>query len=172
MALRAILDDAVEENQSRDLDIPAIQDHQKWQNMFKRFVLAFCDLPVNVLFTALSQKVDDEEGEPFLTPDIAGKGYQISQYVCGQMSCYGYMKIVKQKIKNAEGEVTGTKRVRQIIWQDTGVVRGKDRYNVLAPYTLDKSLQQITQLIEQGPQQPTENKTAAPAARRRRRSSN
>lgn len=168
MALRAILDEAVAENGSRDPDIPAIHDHQKWQNMFKRFILAFCDLPVNVLFTALVRNEEDEEGEPFLTPDIQGKGYQISQYVCGMMSCYGYMKIVRaaQKVKNKDGEVvTKTIQKRRIIWQDNKTVRGKDRYNVLAPFTEDKTLQEITDLIKGAPAEVERPARTAPRKR-------
>lgn len=162
MAIRAILDDAVSENASRDLDIPAIQDYMKWQNMFKRFTLAFCSLPVNVLFTALVSKETDEEGEDFLTPDITGKGYQISQYVCAQTSCYGYMRIKRKKV----GEKV--KRVRQIIWQDTGVIRGKDRYDVLAPLTEDKSLQELTELIGNSPVLSDEELKARRVAKRTR----
>lgn len=146
MALRSILNNAVAENANRDPDIPAIQDHQKWQNMFKRFVLAFCDLDINVLFTALVRNEEDEEGEQFVTPDIQGKGYQMSQAICGMMSAYGFMQVKRKKVKGADGE-SKIKRVRRITWQDTGVIRGKDRYDVLAPYTDDKTLQQITEMI-------------------------
>lgn len=141
--LRHILDKAVKDNGSRDPDIPAIQDHQKWQNMFKRFVAAFCDLGVNVLFTALVRNEEDEEGEQFVTPDIQGKGYQMSQSVAGMMTSYGFMQV--KRIKDPE---TGkAKRVRRITWQDTGVIRGKDRLDVLSPYTQNKSLQDITDMI-------------------------
>lgn len=173
MALRAILDDVVAENASRDLDVPAIQDHQKWQNMFKRFVLAFCDLDTNCLFTALALRADDEEGEPFLTPDIAGKGYQISQYVCGQMSAYGYLKVVSAVVRDSEGKpvkdknnVIQREEFRRIIWKDTGKVRGKDRYNVLAPYTQDKTLQEISDMIDAGPPPPVKRVNRQAAARR------
>lgn len=150
IALRAILDDAVKENANRDLDIPAIQDHQKWQNMFKRFVLGFCDLEVNVLFTALVRNEEDEEGEQFVTPDIQGKGYQMSQMVCGMMSAYGFMQVKRKKVQTSDGK-SKVKRVRRITWQDTGVIRGKDRYDVLAPYTEDKTLQEITEMIQAEP---------------------
>lgn len=147
LLLRNILELAVKENGNRDLDIPAIQDHQKWQNMFKRFVLAYCDLEVNVLFTALVRNEEDEEGEQFVTPDIQGKGYQMSQAICGMMSAYGYMQVKRKKVKAKDG-TEKVARVRRITWQDTGVIRGKDRYDVLAPYTEGKTLQQITEMIE------------------------
>jgi len=155
LAIRDILRKAHEENASRDLDIPAIQDHQKWQNIYKRFVASFIDLPVNVLFTALVRTATDEDKEEFLTPDIQGKNYQLSQYTCGQMSAYGYMSSIKVALKDAEGKVVLDSRgkkiphiVRRITWRDTGVIRGKDRYNVLEPYTEDLTLAEVHQLID------------------------
>lgn len=145
MLLRWILLNAVAENGSRDPDIPTLYDHQKWQNMFKRFVLAFCDLPANVLFTALVRNEQDEEGEDFLTPDIQGKGYQISQYVCGMMSCYGYLQVKRKKDK----ETGKVQKARRITWQDTGIIQGKDRYDVLAPYTDDATLQELFEKIKE-----------------------
>lgn len=177
LALRGILDNAVDENGSRDLDIPAIQDHQKWQNMFKRFVTAFCDLPVNVLFLALSLKADDEEGEPFLTPDIAGKGYQISQYVAGEMSAYGYMKKVRVPKRDAKGNIVldgnGKKiptLIRRTYWDDTGVIRAKSRFPALLPYTDDLTLAELTDLMKK-PIQAQKTIAASSAARRTSRRS-
>lgn len=152
MLLRWILETANKENASRDLDIPAIQDHQKWQNMFKRFVKGFNALPVNVLWLALARNEEDHEHEDFLCPDIQGKGYQLSQQFASYMTSYGYMEVVDKKFKNPkagqEGEPDVVKRrVRQITWEDTGTIRGKDRTGRLAPVTMNKSLQDITNLI-------------------------
>lgn len=154
LAIRDILRKAHEENTSRDLDIPAIQDHQKWQNIYKRFITSFVDLPVNVLFTALVRTAEDEDKEQFLTPDIQGKNYQLSQYTCGQMSAYGYMSSLKVALKDEDGKVVLDTRgkkiphiVRRITWRDTGVIRGKDRYNVLEPYTEDLTLADVHDLI-------------------------
>lgn len=148
--LRGILDGVVAENAKRDQDIPAIQDHQKWQNMFKRFVKAFNALPVNVLWTALVRNESDEDGEDFLTPDIQGKGYQMSQAIASYMTSYGFMKIRRVKDK----ETGKVKIVRRITWQDTGVIRGKDRTNVLAPFTEDKTLAEIGKMIENAVPEP------------------
>ncbi|XBA13393.1 ASCE ATPase [Gordonia phage Xenia2] len=155
MALREILAKVHKENSSRDLDIPAIQDHQKWQNIYKRFINYFVELPIDTVFLFLARTAQDEDKNEFLTPDIQGKNYQLSQYTCGQMSAYGYMSNRKVAMKNEDGEVmldTGGKRIpvihRRITWMDTGVIRGKDRYNVLEPYTEDLTLKEIRQLIE------------------------
>lgn len=148
LLLRAILDDVVAENPTRDLDIPAIQDHQKWQNMFKRFVTRFNALPVNILWTGLVRVEKDEDGEEFLVPDVAGKGYQMAQTICSYMTSFGYLQVKRVKVKPKEegGEVT-YKMVRTITWEDTGVIQGKDRTGVLAPKTTNKTLQQVHDLI-------------------------
>lgn len=148
MLLRAILDAAVAENGQRDLDIPAIQDHQKWQNMFKRFVKAFNALPVNVLWTCLVRNCEDEEKEEFLCPDIQGKGYQLAQAIASYMTSYGYMQVVTRKVRSKkDDEEPKMVKVRQITWEDTGPITGKDRTGNLAPRTVGKSLQQITDMI-------------------------
>ena len=54
LCIRGILDKAVADNPSRDLDIPAIQDHYKWQLLMKRYVVMFNDLPINTLWLALA----------------------------------------------------------------------------------------------------------------------
>lgn len=153
LMLRYILEVAVEDNEERDPDIPAIQDHQKWQNMFKRFVRAINDLPINVCWTALVRAEEDEDGEDFLTPDIQGKGYQLSQTIASYMTSYGYMEAIPTKRKK-DGEIvkdSAGKPVidirRRITWRDEGKIQGKDRTDVLAPHTTDLSLKQIRQLV-------------------------
>lgn len=155
IAIQDILKKENKKNASRDLDIPAIQDHQKWQNIFKRFIGYFVELPVNCCFIALVRTAVDQDKEEFLTPDIQGKNYQLSQYVCGQMSAYGYMSNRKVAMRDDDGKFvldTAGKKVptiiRRITWMDTGVIRGKDRYQVLEPFTEDITLNEITQLID------------------------
>lgn len=156
MLLRTILDEVVKKNPERDLDIPAIADHQKWQNMFKRFVKAFNALPVNILWTALVRAEEDEEGDPFLTPSIQGKGYAMSQDIASYMTSYGCMQIKRVRNPDFDDEEDVSKenpkykKVRRITWEDTGPIQGKDRTTVLAPYTQDMNLQQIHELIQSG----------------------
>lgn len=182
LALRGILDHAVDENGSRDLDIPAIQDHFKWQNMLMRFVTAFCDLPVNVLFLAGSMQADDEEGEPFLTPAIQGKGYQMSQLVAAEMTSYGYMKKVRVAKRDAKGNIVLDKNgkkvphlVRRTYWEDNGRIRAKSRFPALVPYTDDLTLAELTDLMKkplavQTPKTPAATSASSAARRTSRRS--
>lgn len=129
-----ILQQAHKENAKRSLVIPAQPDYLENQIKIQKMVLAFVELPVNMLFLAHAKKDTDEEGEPFLTPDIQGKGSQISQSICAMMSCYGYMRIMRLRNPNTDSGKPFI-RQRRIIWEDTGVIRGKDQYDVLAPYT-------------------------------------
>lgn len=153
LTMRQILDDALEDNPERDPDIPQMQDWQKYQNMFLRFVQMVNDLPINVLWTALVRAEEDEDGEDFLTPDIQGKGYQMSLTVASYMTSFGYLEVEEKPYKrNGEYVLDSngdrkTRAVRTITWRDTGKIRGKDRTNVLAPYTRDTTLQQIDDLI-------------------------
>lgn len=151
MLLRKILENVVSENPNRDLDIPAIQDHQKWQNMFKRMVKAFNALEINVLYTALVRAETDEEGEDFLTPDLQGKGYQMSQTISSYMTSYGCLQVQRKQNpeydKETNPKVPRSISVRRITWQDIKTIQGKDRTGVLAPYTEDKSLQEISDMI-------------------------
>lgn len=147
-AMLAILKDAKDENPERDIDIPEIQNWQKYYNMFTRMVRAFNGLPVNVLYTALSRQETDENAEDFLTPDIQGKGYQLSQKVASLMTSYGYMKVVTKVVEDEESGKKKREKHRRVVWADSGVARGKDRTGVLAPYTEDLTLKQIREKIE------------------------
>lgn len=152
MLLRDILETANRENDKRDLDIPALPDHQKWQNKFKRFVKAFNALPVNVLWLALARSEEDQNKEDFLCPDIAGKKYQLALTFASYMTSFGYLEVTDKTYanprRNEDGQPeTVVRTVRQITWQDTGTIRGKDRTNRLAPVTINKTLAQLEKQI-------------------------
>lgn len=163
-ALRWILDKEFRdagEGSNRDIDIPQIQDHQKWQNMFKRFIKSFCDLPVNVLFTALPLRVEDEEGDELVLPDLSGKGYQISQWVCAQMSIVAHMKKVRKKAGTDNSGEQKYEIVRRFRFQYSPPYFAKDRYDALGNYLDDPTLDEIVARITDEP------KTAKPARKPR-----
>lgn len=80
-----------------DPDVPQIQDHQKWQNMFKRYVGQFNDLPMNVLWTATPMNVETADGDDLVLPAIQGKGYAISQWACAAQGIVGRLSVRKGK---------------------------------------------------------------------------
>lgn len=141
--LRYILDKAMEDNKSRDPDIPAIQDHQKWQNMLKRFVNLFNDLPINVCYTALEMKRENEESEEIVLPLLLGKDYEISQMICGKMHVVGRMS---DKVIGSGDE---RKKVRRIQFEHLSPYFAKDRYDCLPRYMPSATIPKIEQLINE-----------------------
>lgn len=125
LCMRSILDAAVAENKSRDPDIPALQDWQKYYNMFLRFVSQFNALPVNVLYTATVMRSENEDGEDVVLPNIPGKDDAICQNVCAKMGHVGHMSI--QRIGKGEGQ----KLTRFIQFASVPPYIGKDRGDVL-----------------------------------------
>lgn len=143
LALRAILNKAVVENPNRDEDIPAIQDHQKWQNMFKRFVTDFNELPVNVLWTATAMRREDQEGEDLTLPAIQGKDYEIAAWVCAQMHVVAFYG------KKVQGKGDKAVLIRRLLFEGVPPYFAKDRYGVFPRFvTISKGEEQVTTLGE------------------------
>jgi hypothetical protein len=148
-------------NKGQDTEVPQIQDWQREYIILEKMVRAFNDLNVNVIYTALSRKETDSEGEEFLVPDVQGKGYGLAMKIAALMTSYGYLKVeVVEKEQpdptpeNPENKKTIRVRQRTVYWSDTGSIKGKDRTLALAPSTTGLSLQKIRQKI-QGYQIPT-----------------
>jgi hypothetical protein len=85
-----------EENEARDLDIPQLQDHQKWQRMFLRFVNHIIDAPYNSIFVATAMRREDEEGDDIVLPNIVGKDYAIAQNFCADMDIVSCLRVRKR----------------------------------------------------------------------------
>jgi hypothetical protein len=142
-------------NKGQDTEVPQIQDWQREYIILEKMVRAFADLKVNVIFTALSRKETDADGEEFLVPDIQGKGYGLAMKIAALMTSYGYLKVetVEQTVpdptpENAENVKTVLRRQRTVYWADTGSIKGKDRTLALAPSTTGLTLQKIRQRIQ------------------------
>lgn len=139
--LRAIMDKVVADNPKRDQDIPAIQDHFKWQLMMKRMVTDFNELPVNVVWLARSMNKEDPEGEDIVVPLIEGKDYQISAWVSGEVHLLCYLK----KVRKGKGE--NAKMVRKLYTNEHAMYWCKDRYNVLPYVITNPDANKIVQMI-------------------------
>lgn len=136
--LRGIMERVVADNPKRDPDIPAIQDHFKWQLLVKRMVQDFNELPVNVVWLARSMNKEDPEGEDIVVPLIEGKDYQISAWVCGEVHLLCYLK----KSKSKSG-----KMVRKLYTNEHSLYWCKDRYNVLEHTIINPDANKIVQTI-------------------------
>ena len=105
---------------NRDVDLPDRPEHQKWQNMFKRYVDDFTELPINVLWTAQAMRREDENANDLLLPYIYGKDFEISSYFCAQMDIVSYLDIIKQP----------RYKVRRLFFEKDPPIWAKDRYGV------------------------------------------
>jgi hypothetical protein len=112
------------ENEARDIDIPQLQDHQKWQRMFTRFVSRLVNADYNVIFTATSMHKEDPEGETLVLPAIVGKDYTISNNVCADMDIVSCLRVAPR------ANVDDPRQ--SIIYNDTfPPYFGKDRFRAL-----------------------------------------
>jgi hypothetical protein len=123
LMIRWILRQINKDNSSRDLDIPAIQDHQKWQNYFKRFVDSIIDAPYNSILICTEMYKADQDGDDIVLPAIEGKDYAICNYVRAQTDVNLYYQVTT----NRAGET-----VRRALAQPhPPFVAPKDRYQAL-----------------------------------------
>jgi hypothetical protein len=116
-------------NDTRDLDIPGLQDHQKWQNQFMRFVDKIYDAPFNAIIVATSMRREDEVGEDEILPAlVGGKSWtDISHYMCAQADVVLYYALAKTKDRKAPP-------VRRALAQPFPPWFAKDRYGALGRY--------------------------------------
>jgi hypothetical protein len=128
MYMRWILQRENEINPQRDLDIPAIQNHQKYQNGFKRWTDRLIDGNFNVIFITTSMSVDDAEGEERVIPHLLGKKGEISDYVSAQFSCALYYSVARES-REMKGAV-----LRRALCQPYPPWFAKDRYGALGKF--------------------------------------
>lgn len=165
LMLRDIIDTRIAKSGKGNPDITERQDYQENQLRLQRFVGLFNDLDVNVLYLAHSMQTENEEGDQYVMPMLHGKGNQIASWVSAQVHCFGYMHMVPAKTKSG-AEVMS----RRIEWTADAKWKAKDRFDVLAPRTIRKTLKDIRLMIEAtdepeaAPAKAAPAKKAAPAA--------
>lgn len=119
------------ENEARDIDVPQIQDHQKWQQMFMRFVDRIVDANYNTIFITTSMHKEDAEGDAMVLPAITGKDYAIANYVCAAMDIVSHLAVAPHSTKNGDDPT-----VRRLLNETYPPYFAKDRYNVLPRWTI------------------------------------
>jgi len=127
LQIRWILQENHKKNASRDLDIPAVKDHQKWQNMFGRFIQKIIDAPYNSILVATSMMKDDEEGDEIVLPNIVGKNYSIAQNFCADADMILFYNVSKTAS-------TPDNTVRRVLAQPYPPWMAKDRYHCLGKF--------------------------------------
>jgi hypothetical protein len=111
------------DNAARDLDIPAIQDHQKWQNGFTRWLDRLVTAPYNVIFNCTEMYKTDGNGDDIVLPAITGKDYAICNYIRAQMGIVSWYDI-SGPASEAAGET-----IRRLLFQPYPPYVAKDRYS-------------------------------------------
>jgi len=156
MCMRQILNEAVEINPGRDPDVPQLQDWQPYFERFKRMVKLFNDLPVNVLYTALQQDEENEDGEKVVLPMLQGKGTQYAKKVASWMTSFGHMRVARKPAGVDEDGHKKYEEFRVIQWRASKTVMAKDRTRCLEPRTVIGEgklggLKDVRELLESGP---------------------
>lgn len=128
---------------ARDLDIPQLQDHQKWQRMFLRFINHLVDADYNVIFIATSMHKEDAEGDSLVLPNIVGKDYTISNNFCADMDIVSCLRVKKRQSLDDPRQ--------SILINDTfPPYFAKDRFNILDRWEPidDEQYDAIAEMIE------------------------
>jgi hypothetical protein len=128
MYMRWILELINARNPARDLDIPAIKDHQKYQNGFKRWYSRIVAMKCNTIFICNSMVAEDAEGETRVIPLILGKKGEISDYISAQAGVILYYSVARE---SREADDVGPDIVRRILCQPYPPWLAKDRYDAL-----------------------------------------
>lgn len=115
-------------NSSRSLDIPALQDHQQYQNGFKRFVDHIIDAPYNSIFIFGEMEIPGEDDEMERVPHIeGGRTFQVCRYIIGQFDV-GIRYSISRKLSEPGHTV------RLALTQPTQDKWAKDRYSALGDW--------------------------------------
>jgi len=126
--MRWILAKVNAKNPHRDLDIPDVREHQKYQNGFKRWYDTIINARFNSIFITQSMTVEDAEGESRVIPLLLGKKGEISDYCSGQAGVGIYYSVSRE---SREEEATGDAIIRRALFQPYPPWWAKDRYDAL-----------------------------------------
>jgi hypothetical protein len=128
----------VDANEARDEDVPSIREWGKNLEQIRRFVRAFRDLPLNVIFTALEMQREDRMKRPINLPSLSGK-------MAGEVAAFlDIVLYYSMKEVNEDGE---TKQVRVLQSAATESTIAKDRSGLLPPVMVDPNMEQLYDLI-------------------------
>jgi hypothetical protein len=157
MCMAKVIREDLEVHPGRDPDSPLIGDWVPYYNKFAKMVKAFNALEVNMLYTALAQEEEDDDGNKMKLPMLQGKGTQYAKKVASWMTSFGHISVRSK----TEGEGENKRRIdyRVVQWKASKSVMAKDRTRVLEPMTIIgegklDGLKGIRELLEAGPQQP------------------
>lgn len=145
MMLEWLLATQAAQSSKRDIDLPEVQDHQKWQNMFRRFMDRIYDMPCNTITIATSMIREDKNGDDEVIPELMGgdRWQQLSHYMCSQAGVVIYYAMAKQR--DEEGYP-----LRYAVTQPSPPYTAKDRYDILGAgqYVFDGDVDDMAKWIK------------------------
>jgi hypothetical protein len=135
MAMYSVMMRTVQNDPSRDPDIPAQRDWGKSGEMVRRMVRAFRDLDAHVIFTALEASVKDaKDGSVTITPSLPGKlAFEISAFLDEVLYLYARPQ--------------GEEIIRRVLTQPTGKNIAKDRSGHLPTTLEDPTMSKIGEAV-------------------------
>lgn len=127
-----------ESNNDRDMDVPSLREWGKNLEQIRRFVRAYRDLPLNVIFTALEREDKDKFGRPCKLPSLSGK-------MAGEVAAF--LDIVLYYNLKEVGEGKDKQQLRVLQSKGTETVIAKDRSGLLPDVMVDPDMAQIYDFV-------------------------
>jgi AAA domain-containing protein len=136
--MNEIMRKLVEANEERDMDVPSLREWGKNLEQCRRFIRAFRDLPLNVIFIALEREDKDRMQRPIKLPSLSGKmAGEVAAFL--DIVCYYNIKEVTEN-----GE---TQQLRVLQSAATESVVAKDRSGLLPPAMVGPTMEQLYDTI-------------------------
>lgn len=129
-----IMINLINSNDDRDMDVPSLREWGKNLEQIRRFVRAYRDLPVNVLFTCLEREDKDRMGRPIKLPSLSGK-------MAGEVAAFLDI-VLYYNMKEVDGE---QKRILQSVATESTIA--KDRSGMLPPVVVDPTMEVLYDYI-------------------------
>lgn len=122
----------IESNDERDMDVPSLREWGKNLEQIRRFVRAFRDLPLNVIFTALRREDKDRLNRPKNVPSLSGK-------MAAEVAAFLDI-VLYYSVREVDGEDGKKKSLRVLQSVATESTVAKDRSGLLPPVVVDPSM--------------------------------
>jgi hypothetical protein len=136
-----IMRQLVERKPERDLDVPDLREWGKNLEQIRRFVRAFRDLPINVIFICLERIDKNNRQQEVRMPSLSGK---MAGEVAAFLDIVLYYKVAEVDDDKAQG---GKKLLRVLQSRATETTVAKDRSGLLPDVMTDPTMEQLYDLI-------------------------
>lgn len=134
MDLTDIMVKVVNKDSDRDPDVPSMREWGKTTQHIRNVIRRFRDLPCNVVFTVLSKREKDNEGNTVIIPDLPGKlAWQVP----------GFVDIVGYLYADVDNDIIE----RRMQFQPTRKVMAKDRTAALGAVLINPTVSDLLEKI-------------------------